>query len=369
MWLVTRYRDAQEVLRGDGTIYSAVGQTAAALAHLPADQRAELSQLGRVFSAGLLWSDPPDHTRIRSVVNKVMRPRDAEQMRPRIDEIVAEILDAIDTTQPFDLVSSFAALLPVTVLAELLGIPSADIPRFRVWADTLAKFLGSPRPTLELALAAQETVSEAREFIDWLAEERRKQPADDVVSRLIAAEAADPQLIADELHATIIVLLIGGHRTTTALIGNGMLALLLRPESLRDLRDHPTGTAQAVEEFFRYDSPHQRTIRICRRDTSIGGQPIAAGEVVAVLNGAANRDPEQFHAPDELVLDRSPNRHLGLSAGIHFCIGAPLARIEASAAIGGLLNRFPELELKQNSPAWLENYTLRTVTSLRVGVG
>jgi cytochrome P450 len=372
MWLVTRYHDVQEVLRHDGTLWSAVGQTSAALAHLPPDQRAELSGLERLFSAGLLWSDPPDHTRIRAVVNKAMRPRDAEEMRPRIHGIVAEALDQIEehhgegAREPFDLVAEFAALIPVTVLAELLGIPPADVPRFRAWADTLAAFLGSPRPTAELAIAAQDTVLEARKFINRLAAERRARPADDVISRLVAARHAGAALSEDEFHATLIVLLIGGHRTTTALIGNAVLALMRHPDASRDLHKGRVQIAPAVEEFLRYDSPHQRTIRIAREDTRIGGQPIAAGEVVALLNGAANRDPDQFEVPDELRLDRAPNRHVTLSAGIHFCIGAPLARIEGAAAIGGFLARFPNLELLEDPPVWLENHTLRTVTRLRL---
>jgi cytochrome P450 len=372
MWLVTRYHDVQEVLRHDGTLWSAVGQTSAALAHLPPDQRAELSGLERLFSAGLLWSDPPDHTRIRAVVNKAMRPRDAEEMRPRIHGIVAEALDQIEehhgegAREPFDLVAEFAALIPVTVLAELLGIPPADVPRFRAWADTLAAFLGSPRPTAELAIAAQDTVLEARKFITRLAAERRARPADDVISRLVAARHAGAALSEDEFHATLIVLLIGGHRTTTALIGNAVLALMRHPDASRDLHKGRVQIAPAVEEFLRYDSPHQRTIRIAREDTRIGGQPIAAGEVVALLNGAANRDPDQFEVPDELRLDRAPNRHVTLSAGIHFCIGAPLARIEGAAAIGGFLARFPNLELLEDPPVWLENHTLRTVTRLRL---
>jgi cytochrome P450 len=372
MWLVTRYHDVQEVLRHDGTLWSAVGQTSAALAHLPPDQRAELSGLERLFSAGLLWSDPPDHTRIRAVVNKAMRPRDAEAMRPRIHGIVAGALDQIEeyhgegAREPFDLVAEFAALIPVTVLAELLGIPPADVPRFRAWADTLAAFLGSPRPSLELARTAQDTVLETREFIDWLAAERRDRPADDAVSRLVAARHAGAALSDDEFHATLIVLLVGGHRTTSALIGNAVLALLRHPEAFRGLRQGRVDIAAAVEEFLRYDSPHQRTIRIAREDTRIAEQPIAAGEVVALLNGAANRDSEQFEDPDELRLDRSPNKHLTLSAGIHFCIGAPLARIEGAVAIGAFLARFPDLELLEDPPVWLENHTLRTLTRLRL---
>jgi cytochrome P450 len=366
MWLLTRYRDVQEVLRQDGSAYSAVGQTSAALAHLRRDERAGLGQLERLFSAGLLWSDPPDHTRIRAVVNKAMRPRDAEGMRPRIHEIVDETLDQIDPREPFDLIAQYAALVPVTVLAELLGIPPADVPRFRAWADTLAAFIGSPKPPGVLATAAQETIAEARDYVDWLTTERRSSPANDVISRLVAARDAGAALTEDEFHATVIVLLIGGHRTTAALIGNAVLALFRHPDAFRALREGRVDITSAVEEFLRYDSPHQRTIRIARRDTTIGERQIPTGAVIALLNGAANRDAEQFSEPDALVLNREPNRHLTLSAATHFCIGAPLARIEGAAAIDGLLNRFPELELLEETPTWLENHTLRTLTRLEL---
>jgi hypothetical protein len=368
MWLVTRYRDVQDVLRRDGMLFSAVGQTSAALAHLPDDRRGELGRLEHLFSAGLLWSDPPDHTRIRAVVNKALRPRDAETMRPRIHSIVDEALNGIDPNEPVDLVTQFAALIPVAVLAELLGIPAADVPRVRAWADTLAAFIGSPRPSAELAVAAQDAVLEAREFIDWLAAKRRRRPADDVISRLVAVRNAGAPLSDDEFHATLIVLLIGGHRTTTALIGNAVLALLQHPAALRTVRAGRVDRASAVEEFLRYDSPHQRTIRIALQDTTIGERRVRAGEVVALLVGAANRDPARFPDPDELLLDRTPNRHLTLSAGIHFCIGAALARIEGAAAIGGFLARFPELELLEDAPVWLANHTLRTLTRLPLRV-
>lgn len=366
IWLVSRYRDAQEVLRLDGTLYSAVGQTSAVLAHLPPEQRLELDTLERLFSAGLLWSDPPDHTRIRSVVNKAMPPRIAEAMRPRIHQIVDERLDAIDPGQPFDLVADFAAIVPVTVLAELLGIPRDEVPRFRQWANALAAFIGSPQPSWELAAAAKTAALEAREFIERLAHVRRRHPDEGGVSRLVAARDAGAALSDDEFHATVTVLLVGGHRTTTALIGNAVLALLRHPEALDGLRDGRVDRALAVEEFLRYDSPHQRTIRVAMDDATIGDRRIRKGDVLALLVGSANRDNQQFPDPDDLVLDRSPNRHLSLSAGIHFCLGAPLARIEAATAIVGLIQRFPSLQLLEDPPRWLDNHTLRTVTTLRV---
>jgi pimeloyl-[acyl-carrier protein] synthase len=325
-----------------------------------------LRPLERLFSAGILWSDPPDHTRIRAVVNKALSPRDAERMRPRVGRIVEEALDRLSAGQEFDLVQDLAMIVPVRVLAGLLGIPDADVDRFRSWADTIASFLGSQQPSGALAERAQACVLEARDYATWLSDQRRAKPEDDVISRLVGDRSSGERLSDDEFHATVIVLLVGGHRTTTALIGNSVLALLRNPDQLAALRERPALLSSAVEEFLRYESPHQRTIRIVREDTEIGDQPIRTGDVVALLNGSANRDEAHFSDPEKLRVDRSPNRHLGFSVGVHFCIGAPLARLEGAAAVAGVLRKFARLELLDDHPLWLENYTLRTLDHLRL---
>ena len=190
MWMVSRYEDVRTVLLKDGTTFSAVGQTSAALAHLSSVEHSQLESLQRIFSAGLLWSDPPDHTRIRSAVNKALTPHDAERMRPRLDGIIASVVDELPVGEAFDFVERVAAPVPVSVLAALLGIRDEDVPRFRAWADTLAAFIGSPRPTADLALAAQACVLEAGEFIGWLRERRRREPTDDVITRLVTEPRA-----------------------------------------------------------------------------------------------------------------------------------------------------------------------------------
>ena len=366
MWMVSRYEDVRTVLLKDGTTFSAVGQTSAALAHLSSVEHSQLESLQRIFSAGLLWSDPPDHTRIRSAVNKALTPHDAERMRPRLDGIIASVVDELPVGEAFDFVERVAAPVPVSVLAALLGIRDEDVPRFRAWADTLAAFIGSPRPTADLALAAQACVLEAGEFIGWLRERRRREPTDDVITRLVTEPRATDALTDDEFTATIIVLLVGGHRTTTALIASSILALAHHPDQERALRGQPSLITTAVEEFLRFEGPHQRTIRIAREDSSIGDRPVATGEVVALRNGAANRDPDQFPDADDLRLDRTPNRHLALSAGLHFCIGAPLARLEGASAVTAMLRRFSRLEVLEDEPSWLENYTLGSLTRLTI---
>lgn len=367
-WLVSRHADVRAALLRDGIEFSAVGQTDAALAHLSSAEHHELESLARIFSAGLLWSDPPDHTRIRAAVNKALTPRDAERVRPLLERTLADIIATMPRGAAFDAVPTIAEPIPVTMLAGLLGIPDAHIARFRAWAATLAEFIGSARPSADLARAAQAVVLEAGDFIAWLRERRRDDPSDDVISRLVAGERQGRELSRDEFTATIIVLLVGGHRTTTALIASSILHLGRDRVQQEYLRAQPDLMPRAVEELLRYESPHQRTIRIARSDTRIGDQAIKAGQVVALLNGSANRDPDEFPDADALRLDRSPNRHLALSMGAHFCIGAPLARLEASATLAALLAATRRLTVLEHQPAWLANYTLRTLTSLSIAI-
>ena len=358
----SRFADVADALRRDGIELSAVGQTAAAFGHIDGDERRGLASIERLFSAGLLWSDPPDHDRIRAVVNKALNPRDLERMRPQVAAVIERTLVALPDG-PFDVVPSFAGPIPIAVLAELLGIPSADVASVRSWADTLADFMGHPHPDVGLALAAQTVVAEARDYVDALVAGRRAADPAGVIARLAALRSAGAQISEDEFHATVIVLLVGGHRTTAAGIANAILALARNPEQHALLRARPGLMPTAVEEFLRYESPHQRTVRIVREDTTIAGTELRAGETVVLLNGAANRDDEQFVDAHELRLDRQPNRHLAFSSGIHFCIGAPLARIELTEALRAILTRFPGFRLVRE-PVWLDNHTLRSPASL-----
>lgn len=361
-WVASRHEHVAEALRRDGTELSAVGQTSVALAHLDRTDRAGLAAIETLFGAGLLWSDPPDHERIRQVVNKALNPRDLERLRPHVAALIGDTVRALPIDRPFDVVASLAAPVPVAVLAGLLGIPAADVVRVRSWADTLADFMGDPHPPIGSARAAQAVVTEACTYIDGIAHRR---PADDsgVIGRLAALRAAGADLTDDEFHATVIVLLVGGHRTTAAAIANTVLALAGRPEDRARLRADPALVTTAVEESLRYESPHQRTVRIVRRDTVLAGTALRAGDVVVLLNGAANRDPARFEDAASFRMDRSPNRHLAFSAGIHFCIGAPLARIELAEALGAFLARFPDYRLVRD-PVWIDNHTLRSPREL-----
>jgi hypothetical protein len=320
------------------------------------------------FARSMLFRDPPDHTRLRGLVNKAFTPRVVERMRPHIEAIVARLLDRVAPRGRMEVIEDLAYPLPIEVICGMLGVPAADQDAFRAWSLDIARSLDAI--ALPLPDAVVERGNRARraltEYFQRLIAERRRQPQDDLTSDLIAAEEAGDRLSEAELLATLILLLVAGHETTVNLIGNGLLALLRHPEELARWRARPALAESAVEELLRYDGPVQRTGRIAREDVEIGGRPIKAGEVVLGLIGAANRDPAHFPDPDRLDLDRRDNRHLAFGWGIHFCLGAPLARVEAQAALGAVLRRFPGLRLAEPSVRWRETSVLRGLTALPV---
>jgi pimeloyl-[acyl-carrier protein] synthase len=249
------------------------------------------------------------------------------------------------------------------VIAQMLGVPAADRPLFKRWAQGLVGTLEPFIPAEVLDHANQVTV-EVLDYFRRLAAEKRRSPGDDLLSALIAAEEQGRQLSNDDVLSTCVLLLFAGHETTVNLIGNGTLALLRHPEQLGQLRANPDLIKSAVEELLRFDSPVQLTGRVAMEDVVIDGQTIQAGQDVMMLLGAANRDPEQFTDPDRLDLGRSDNKHLAFGGGIHYCVGAPLARVEAQAALPALLQRLPELKLTTEQLEWKETLTLRGLKAL-----
>jgi pimeloyl-[acyl-carrier protein] synthase len=320
---------------------------------------------GYELAKSMLVSDPPDHTRMRALVQKAFTPRMIEQLRPRIVSIVDDLLDRIAERQGrFDVIADLAYPLPVVVIAELLGVPPEDREIFEEWSALLAASL-DPLVSADL----MQRVTQARDALDaylrGIIAERRREPKSDLISALVAVEERGDVLSEPELVVMCTLLLIAGHETTVNLIGNGLLALLQHPDQLAKLKDSPQLIGTAVEELLRFDSPVQLTGRIATESFEIGGQPIAAGEWVLPLLGAANRDPAQFAEPDRLDLARNPNAHIAFGRGIHFCLGAPLARVEGQIAIGALVRRFSSLEQAGN-PVRRDQITLRGLKSLPV---
>jgi cytochrome P450 len=362
-WVLTRHADVLAVLRDPRMSRDPRRSQRIGLLR----SSAEVNELLAAEEAApsMLFVDPPDHTRLRRLVNKAFTPAAVERLWPRVEEIVAGLLDRVAGAGAMDVVEDLAYPLPVTVICELFGVPEADRDRFRAWSRGLVRLLDPlvASDALERALQARR---ELRGYLRELIAERRAHPAGDLLSDLIAAEDQGHQLSGPELVSMCVLLLVAGHETTVNLIANGTLALLRHPEAAARLRLDPGLAGGAVEELLRYDSPVQFTSRHALADLEIGGRRVAAGETVVAVLGAANRDPAQFPDPDRLDLGRTPNRHLAFGGGIHFCLGAPLARMEARIAIPALLARLPELTLGPEPPARRDTVTLRGLASLPV---
>src|SRR5262249_25184907 len=313
----------------------------------------------------VLVSDPPAHPRLRTLVQKAFTPRIVEQLRPRIHAIVDDLLDHAFARGPeFDLIADLAYPLPVIVIAELLGVPAEDRATFHGWSATLAASL-DPLVSSDLMDRAWVSRDALHAYLRGIIAERRREPRSDLISALVAVEERGDTLREPELAVMCTLLLIAGHETTVNLIGNGTLALLKHPDQLSRLREAPTLISSAVEELLRFDSPVQMTGRLVTEDVQLGGKAIGAGEFVLPLLGAANHDPSQFSEPHQLDITRNPNPHVAFGRGIHFCLGAPLARVEGQIAIGSLVRRCPNLRLN-GTPKRRDQITLRGLESLPV---
>ena len=360
-WVLTRYEDVVAVLRDPRFIKQPLVALVAARFGVTVPPGIGLSMLDR---------DPPDHTRLRSLVSKAFTPRVVEGLRPRIQQIVDALIARAEAMGSMDLIEEFAYPIPVNVICEMLGVPVEDHERFKGWSLDIARGLDSIwlPPESDIPRRSGAARHAIADYFRGLIAERRISPRGDLLSALIAAEEAGDTLSEDELIATCILLLIAGHETTVNLIGNGTLALLRHPGELRRLRETPGLITSAVEELLRYDGPVQRTARIPSTDVTIGGRTIGKGEMVMPFIGAADRDPSQFPDPDRLDLARTDNRHIAFGWGIHFCLGAPLARLEGQIAIDTLVRRLPKLEIATDEPEYRQSLTLRGLKALPVRV-
>jgi cytochrome P450 len=319
---------------------------------------AELSpEFQSMIERNLLMLDPPDHTRLRGLVAKAFTPRVVESLRPRVEALVEDLLDRAAPHGEMELVRDFAEPLPVIVIAELLGLPREDRAAFKRWADELA-VLVDPVAIVGGLGRVQGAFDEFCAYLRAVFAARRAAPRDDLISALVAAEERGDSLSEAELISTLILILGAGHETTTNLLGNAVLALLRNPDERKRLQDDPSLCESAVEEFLRYDSPVQATDRMAKEDLHAAGALVREGEFAVLLLGAANRDPARFAEPDRLDLARRDNHHLAFGQGVHFCLGATLARLEARAAISALLRRFPDFDGAHDPP-------LRRSTTLR----
>ncbi len=363
---ITTYHDAVMVLRDAQRFVKDVRNTMT-----PAERRAqpEPPPLLRLLSHHMLNLDAPNHTRLRGLVNKAFTARMVDQLQGRVENVAHELLDRMQPHGQADLIDAFALPLPITVIAELLGIPTRDRNRFRTWSNALVA------PTADAARNAKKLAKSRQlmqDFINYLREvfaARRKHPRDDLITSLLEAEEAGDVLSEEELFSMILLLVVVGHETTVNLIGNGLLALLQHPDALADLRADPGLIPSAVEEMLRYDSPVERApMRFAAEDVRLRDVLIRRGDAVSVVLGSANRDGAVFPAPDRFDIRRDPNRHLSFGLGVHYCLGAPLARLEGRIALAALLERLPGLALTVPPEAlrWRTHPIMRGVQRLPI---
>jgi pimeloyl-[acyl-carrier protein] synthase len=326
---------------------------------------AALSPLFTSLSNLMFYSDPPKHTRIRSLINKAFSARMIEKWREYIQQVVDEQLALVQDQGQMDVIQDLAFPLPSRVIATMLGIPDCDYQQFKLWSDDLADFLGNP-PTLEQCQKLASSIQAFMHYFRGIVAEHRKHPQNDLVDALLASENQEMTLTEDELLINCIGLFVGGHETTTNAIGNGLLALLGHADQMHKLQGDFSLLASAVDELLRFDSPVQFTARIALKTTEIGGEKIYRGQRVLLVLGAANRDPAYFQNPDDLDICRTNNRHLAFGQNIHYCIGGPLARQEIQIAIETLLRRFPHIRRAGDELVWQENLSFHGVKALPV---
>lgn len=361
VWMLTRYRDVHSVLRDPRF---SVERLRAPLMRDNLDRMPEFLRQSATGMRSMLIMDPPDHTRVRKLVNQAFTPKRVAALRGHIEVIVRELVDEAQAKGSFDLIHDVAEPLPAIVIAELLGVPAEDHRQFRQWSSAMINGFASP------GAEARATGAEAaRQIFVYLADiiaARRRAPREDLISAMIAAQEERDALTDAELLATGNLLLLAGHETTTNLIGNGTLTLLREPDQWKRLVKEPALLPTAIEELLRYDGPVQATVRVALEDVAIDDQVIPEGSLVVVSIGSANHDPDTFENPDQLDLARVPNPHLAFGFGTHFCLGAPLARLEARLAFDALTQRFPGLSLVNDRPVYRTNPVLRGLTSLDV---
>jgi cytochrome P450 len=365
-WFVSGYEEIKGVLMAPSR-FSSEGWDQLYLQQLPAGRQAELTNLEAHFAfPSLVAADPPQHTRLRRLVHRAFTPRAVEPLREAITSTVAQLLDDVDRAGSFDVVSDLAIPLPITVFAHTFGIPPERHEMLKTTSADFTRFVSNVQPKWEDASQSDRSLGEFRGYLLKLLRDRREYPRDDLATILVSADEQGDALSDDELLSLCAHLLIAGHETTTNLIANGMLALLSHPAQLEALREHPEYQGAAIEEMLRWQTPLQRVKRMATERAVIGDTQIEAGQRLMLLIGAANRDPHVFDKASDFDIVRSRPPHLALGHGIHFCVGAGLARVEAEVAFASLIDRYPRLRLLADwQPTWNPSL-LRGLTALPV---
>jgi cytochrome P450 PksS len=339
-WIVTRYEDVATILRDHRRFVKNYRNT------LTPEQRAQMPpalEIIQIIDNHLLNHDPPDHTRLRNLVSQAFTPRMVNQLQTRVQRVADDLLDKVRSRSEMDLIEDYAFPLPIIVIAELLGLPVEDRNQLRAWSKA---FIAPVRNEAEFEIF-KARMADFTNYLRELFAKRRQNPQNDLITALVHAEEAGDKLSEPELFSMVVLLIVAGHETTVNLIGTGMLSLLKHPDQWERLKQEPVLIEGAIEELLRYDGPVETsTPRWAAEDVEIGGQLIRQGQQIEVIISAANRDPAQFPQADQLDITRTDNRHLGFGLGIHYCLGAPLARMEGKIALATLLRRLPNIRLK-----------------------
>ena len=359
-WVVTRYPDVVKVLH----TFSA--DRTPTPVQLTAMDLSALNPIAKVMVKQMLFMDAPDHTRLRSLASVAFTPRRVEVLRGHIQEIADHLLDRVQARGEMDVIADFAAPLPAIVTAEMLGVPTEDHENLKRWSADFAEMLGNFQHNPDRIPRVLESTNHLTMYFKAAIAGARERPRDGLIHSFMTAEVNGDRLTEEEIIANCIVTMVGGQETTTNLIGNGLLTLLRNPAKLLQMRDDASVRSTALEELLRYESPSQHTGRIAREDVEMGGKVIRKGQAVMAIMAAANRDPERFPEPDQLLLDRTDNKHLAFGWASHFCFGAPLARMEGQIAFETLLRRLPDLTAAPGPLTWRSNSGLRGLTALPV---
>jgi cytochrome P450 len=364
-WVLTRYDDVKAVCLDERMSSDRLRPF---FASLPGTEAQRIAEIIRYLSLWMVFRDPPDHTRLRRLVGKVLNVRSMHAMRARVTELAGWLLDRVGGRKELDFIAAFAAPLPALVIMDMLGVAREELARVKRMSDDMALFIGSSRTSPEKYGVAEAATREMAEFFRYLIAARRAAPGEDLLSALIAVRDGDDRLGEDELLATCILLLFAGHETTTNHIANAMLALIRFPGEMRLLRERPDLAPAAVEELLRYDGPSGAQVRIVREAHELHGKTLRPGERVFVMLNAANRDPRAYPDPDRLDLRRNGVPHLTFGFGTHICLGFPLARLEGQISLPAVLRKWRSIEAATDKLEWINSMVFRGMRSLPVRV-
>jgi cytochrome P450 len=363
-WFISRWDDVFEALRDPR--FSSDRVKPVFDTKLTDEQRAARKPMFDIFQYWMVFNDPPDHTRLRGLVNRAFTPKAIAALRPRIEEVVAEQLASIRERGSADLIRDFAFPIPAVVIAEMMGVPAAERDLFKSWSDAIMALVFGAADTPGRREQAQQSLLDLAAYLHDLLAHFRSHPAENLLTDLIGSQEADDRLSDDEIVATCTLVLFGGHETTTNLIGNGTRTLLDHPDQLRRLLAEPELLTSAIEELLRFDGPSKMEVRRAASDIEMRGATISEGDQIYFIQAAANRDPDVFDNPDSVDLGRSPNRHCGFGFGIHYCLGAPIARVEGAIAIDALIRNLPGLHIGPDPEEWHPTLISRGMRSFTV---